>query len=1806
VWGGLERDNDREATLEIGDVIEALEMGVNQVGQTRIRYGAGWVVMRDAYGKELMEKVPFQNVTRLPGGKRKPVVEERIQWTTMSYRERKEKENEIVADAMQAEQRKTQEISRRIALEQQYEALKEICVVNAAAAEADHASHVETMKQVERDCNKLKTRTFRVLQAMAVRMEAVNTKVERHEHKIGSFQSSMCLRHWRRQVSNGFCCWGEWVAVRLISRECVAKAIRRSAYKRSWSAFEAWADLVPKSQERRSLVTVCYLRIQHLRLIRTFAELARYRMLHARVRSLLWHRQLCRENSVWAAWRKAVHMGNAERVQERLEDGIVALEDGLSRQRSVAAVVKYGGTQLQKRNAIFPLWRAMAYQRCVCRRWCEQMSGRSHQRRMSAALSAMHDHALHVRRLKVVTKRVVVRMSLMRVDIAFEEWSRRKLLCTRVRRAVLRWTKCRICVAFDTMYDHSLKTRRVKALQDALATRIDEMRVSAVFDRWSRRKLVNTRVQRVVLRWKNSRMNRALQMWVESVDAIKAHRTREEAGASITAANAALSKQQMLAATVMCARRLAHRRTVIMRDWRARVYRTRVLTKALRRLNGDSRSLAFMEWREQALIGKRRQQLVTRAVSVMTKRTCLVAFYVWSDRARMKLRAERVITEKIAHLYGGFVLNIASCWVHWVRVQVNQRRQVEKMRDHLQHERMSAAFEAMRDHAVGRRRLKAVAKRVVMKIRHMRVAIGFEMWSRRKLIRTRVQRAVLRWNTFHTRSALQMWLVSIHAVQKAHEDAKREERLHVSITAANAALSKQQMLAATVMCARRLAHRRTVVMRVWRARVYRTRVLTKALHRLNGDGRSLAFMEWREQALIGKRRQQLVTRAVSVMTKRTCLVAFYAWLQWATVKFKKFRLNEKVKARLQRKRLSTAFGAVHSHALDARRLAAIGRRVILRLGGACVAAAFDEWSQHRLQNTRLRRLLLRLRQFHMSGTLQTWRHNMQTLQNVRLHEELQSFEEQLFLFKEKEAIAVRACVESEHSNANLQLELERTETQLLKAVETAKEKAFMAVFVLRGLLRVRKCYGAWVVATTQWRSERREAALFQEQRALSASLKASDEEAKALQLGAKQAQQTRAELSSSLGDAEAALAAKEGDLAELAESLDKAQRVREELTTALQAAEARLMTSLEASEAELISQQQKLASLEAQHSGTVSDLGALTSQHQEAVVSLRSQHDAERARHEATCAENTESALAATSADWQRKLHRTQAELTHRVQTTDAELASSKQKLVRVHEDHARLAAAHTENMEAAVDAVASEWERKLQRLDMELKTTFENTEASVASEWKRKMQRADMEHKSMLETTEAELAGEKRKLARVVLQTNSAASNSEILKSEQRLAINELKKQNDTFRARLASAQAADINTAVAATAFEWQRKLQRVEAEMAESLEATQVELASQKRQLAMVVSQLGDGGADMVLTLVSEHQVAIDSLTRQHDVERKRHAAAHAEDIESASVNASELQRKLQRAHAELSESIRATHTPRAALASEKRKLAAITAQHERDSSLVEGLRCQHEGEIASLKREHDVEHSRRVAAYDENISASLDAARRESQQGHAELTESLRGTEAELASEKRKLAAITAQHERDSTLLEGLRCQHECEIASLKREHDAEQAELTECLHAAEVEMKLATVVAIEVGDGRGSEGLRSWYAGAVAILRKQHDADSSRARALQSENTEALVAATALEWKQKLYDAVTAHDAVVASLKSAHDESRCTLSTGGKALETSKGNFLNYAEADAEANQELSRQEIDALRTQHQHSSRQEKVSFFISTVSAPT
>ena len=77
----------------------------------------------------------------------------------MSYKERKEKEQEIVADAIEAERsahcavpspggvtiangialshpaptrRMTEEISRRIALEQQYEALKEICVVNAA------------------------------------------------------------------------------------------------------------------------------------------------------------------------------------------------------------------------------------------------------------------------------------------------------------------------------------------------------------------------------------------------------------------------------------------------------------------------------------------------------------------------------------------------------------------------------------------------------------------------------------------------------------------------------------------------------------------------------------------------------------------------------------------------------------------------------------------------------------------------------------------------------------------------------------------------------------------------------------------------------------------------------------------------------------------------------------------------------------------------------------------------------------------------------------------------------------------------------------------------------------------------------------------------------------------------------------------------------------------------------------------------------------------------------------------------------------------------------------------------------------------------------------------------------------------------------------------------------------------------------------------------------------------------------------------------------------------------------------------
>ena len=59
----------------------------------------GWVVLRDAYGRALLEKVA-RPAAKMPGARRKPVEVEKLQWTAMSYKERKEKEQEIVADAI--------------------------------------------------------------------------------------------------------------------------------------------------------------------------------------------------------------------------------------------------------------------------------------------------------------------------------------------------------------------------------------------------------------------------------------------------------------------------------------------------------------------------------------------------------------------------------------------------------------------------------------------------------------------------------------------------------------------------------------------------------------------------------------------------------------------------------------------------------------------------------------------------------------------------------------------------------------------------------------------------------------------------------------------------------------------------------------------------------------------------------------------------------------------------------------------------------------------------------------------------------------------------------------------------------------------------------------------------------------------------------------------------------------------------------------------------------------------------------------------------------------------------------------------------------------------------------------------------------------------------------------------------------------------------------------------------------------------------------------------------------------------------
>eukprot|EP01052_Picozoa_sp_SAG31_P045008 SAG31_NODE_8059_length_1531_cov_1.099162_2_plen_128_part_00 len=126
-----------------------------------------------------------------------------------------------MADAIEAEKRKTEEISRRIALEQQYEALKEICVVNAAAAEADHTSQQQAVRKVERESNAMKIQTARVLQAMVDRMDAVNDKLHRQENKVGRFQGFVVIRFWRREMQKCFIWWDTWSTFKRVQRRRV-------------------------------------------------------------------------------------------------------------------------------------------------------------------------------------------------------------------------------------------------------------------------------------------------------------------------------------------------------------------------------------------------------------------------------------------------------------------------------------------------------------------------------------------------------------------------------------------------------------------------------------------------------------------------------------------------------------------------------------------------------------------------------------------------------------------------------------------------------------------------------------------------------------------------------------------------------------------------------------------------------------------------------------------------------------------------------------------------------------------------------------------------------------------------------------------------------------------------------------------------------------------------------------------------------------------------------------------------------------------------------------------------------------------------------------------------------------------------------------------------------------------------------------------------------------------------------------------------------------------------------------------------
>ncbi|KXZ52960.1 hypothetical protein GPECTOR_8g333 [Gonium pectorale] len=273
---------------------------------------------------------------------------------------------------------------------------------------------------------------------------------------------------------------------------------------------------------------------------------------------------------------------------------------------------------------------------------------------------------------------------------------------------------------------------------------------------------------------------------------------------------------------------------------------------------------------------------------------------------------------------------------------------------------LAGAFGAWREHALWKRHLYGIGRRVAGRWQHLMAAMAFSAWrayaTRRRHYRT-----------------LGMLLAS----------RTRRGLLHTIISSWStfATLSVRNKLLAAELSRRARLHALRAMLYGWHDVVVRRKYLravgyTIAARHL-GLVKEAAFKAWHEYGEYLKRLRE-ASEEVRIRLGREALGGLFdAWRDYAGYKAHLRAVSVEVTARLQHNTLSGIFGAWHEHATYVAHLRAVSEYVSDRLQRGTLFGVFDAWHAWAAYSTHLRivseQVISRLQLGTLSGILEAWR-----------------------------------------------------------------------------------------------------------------------------------------------------------------------------------------------------------------------------------------------------------------------------------------------------------------------------------------------------------------------------------------------------------------------------------------------------------------------------------------------------------------------------------------------------------------------------------------------------------------------------------------------------------------------------------------------------------------------------------------------------------------------------------------------------------------------------------------------------------------